>query len=232
VELCKYHKLTSAKITIACDNISALKNSLDPDTNTTIYDPDFDLIIAIKRKMNESRITWQYRHVYGHQDENKEKTDLDRWDRLNIEMDTLAKYTLSQPYQSSTQHIQGEPWSIWINNDKIIKHCAKAIYNHIHGKIALDYWMKKEKITEVYCSLIDWDTIGKAMNNTNLPRRWFISKHSSGMCGVGKFIALWKDTETANCPWCGQFEDASHVWKCQSIPVQLIWDSQLEKLQS
>ncbi len=85
-------------------------------------------------------------------------------------------------------------------------------------------------MTEDYYSLVDWDTLGKAMNNITLPQQWFISNHSSGMCRVEKFTVIWKETETADCPRCGQLEDAKHVWHCQAIPVQHIWDSQLNKL--
>jgi hypothetical protein len=99
VELCTYHKIPKATITIACDNILALQNSLDPNFITMIYDPDYDLIIAVKKKMKETCITWQYHHVHGQQDETK---DLDHCEQLHIEMDSLAKHALSQPYQPPT----------------------------------------------------------------------------------------------------------------------------------
>jgi hypothetical protein len=232
VELCKYHSIKEASITIACDNLSALMNSLDPDTYTSIQDPDHDLIIAIQKLLLSPGITWLHRHVRGHQDDKKDISALDRWEKLNIEMDALAKLTLSQPHSLPSQTSKGEPWSIWIDNEKIIKDIANNIYEHIHGKEAIDYWLQKEKLNSETRSLMVWDPIGKAITQTPLPRRWFLSKHISGMCGVGKFTKIWKDTETAACPRCGDFEDAPHVWSCKAKAVQLIWDSQLDKLHS
>ncbi len=221
-----------ATITIACDNLSALLNSLDPDTYTSIQDRDHDLIIAIQKLLLTPGITWLHRHVRGHQDDKKDISALDRWEKLNIEMDALAKRTLSQPHSLPSQTSKGEPWSIWINKEKIIKDIANNMYEHIHGKEAIDYWLRKEKLNSETCSLMASDTIRKAIIQTPLPRRWFLSKHISGMCGVGKFTTIWKDTESAACPRCGDYEDAPHVWSCKAKAVQLIWDSQLDKLHS
>jgi hypothetical protein len=89
---------------------------------------------------------------------------------------------------------------------------------------------KTKKIDNSTSHLIAWDKIGKAINKIPLSQRWFLTKHTSGMCGVGKFTTIWKKTETAACPRCGNFEDAPHVWSCNSKAAQLIWDSQLDKL--
>ncbi len=147
-------------------------------------------------------------------------------------MDALAKHTLAQTPNCLPQTTQGEPWSIWINQTKIIKDIATNIYDHIHGKEALTYWLRKKKIDNSTSHLIAWDTIGKAINKIPLSQRWFLTKHTSGMCGVGKFTTIWKETETVACPRCGNFEDAPHVWSCNSKAAQLIWDSQLDKLQA
>jgi hypothetical protein len=141
IELCKYHSIKEASITIACDNISALLNSLDQDSYTSILDPDHDLITAIQKLLQTPGITWLYRHVRGHQDDKKAINELDHWEKLNIEMDALAKHTLAQTPNCLSQIAQGEPWSIWINQTKIIKDIATNIYDHIHGKEALNYWL-------------------------------------------------------------------------------------------
>jgi len=55
-------------------------------------------------------------------------------------------------------------------------------------------------------------------------------KHASGMCGVGKFLAIWKEQNHSECPQCGRFEDAVHVSKCQSETTKEIWKTQLHTL--
>jgi hypothetical protein len=63
--------------------------------------------------------------------------------------------------------------------------------------------------------------------------RWlFCTKHTNGMCGVGKFQKLWKVRETDSCPHCGKPEDALHVWTCDSPMVDEVWTQSLLKLKS
>jgi hypothetical protein len=38
---------------------------------------------------------------------------------------------------------------------------------------------------------IDWQLIGKSMRSIPPARQIFIIKHTSGMCGVGKFMKRW-----------------------------------------
>jgi hypothetical protein len=43
------------------------------------------------------------------------------------------------------------------------------------------------------------------------------------MCIVGKFQKIWCMRETDACPHCGLFEDALHVWTCESNTVADVW---------
>ncbi len=68
------------------------------------------------------------------------------------------------------------------------------------------------------------------MYKTNQHKRIFISKHTVGMCGVGKFMHLWKERDSPSCPRCGQFEDAAHVWVCSGCNSSDIWNNSLKQL--
>jgi hypothetical protein len=50
------------------------------------------------------------------------------------------------------------------------------------------------------------------------------------MCGVGKFMKIWKERDVAACPQCGNFEDASHVWLCKETGAEEMWGSALDKV--
>jgi hypothetical protein len=76
----------------------------------------------------------------------------------------------------------------------------------------------------------NWDALGKAMEESPRSRRFFLTKHMAGMCGVGKFMMKWKEHDNPNCPRCGQFEDAPHVWICTGCDANLVWKKSLEKL--
>jgi len=67
--LCRLHSVTNGLITIACDNTSALK----PTAVDFLPHPgqkNLDLMQALWRLLQESPVTWQPVHVYGHQDRN------------------------------------------------------------------------------------------------------------------------------------------------------------------
>ena len=57
-----------------------------------------------------------------------------------------------------------------------------------------------------------------------------MSKHATGMTGVGKFMKRWKQRDTAACPCCGMVEDAKHVWLCQGEGADEVWRASLQSL--
>jgi len=78
---------------------------------------------------------------------------------------------------------------------------------------------------------VDWKTIGTAMTSIPCSRRVFLTKHVSGMCGVGKFMKRWKEWEEDLCPRCGLPEDAPHVWQCKGSGTEAVWDKALQDLE-
>jgi hypothetical protein len=69
------------------------------------------------------------------------------------------------------------------------------------------------------------------MRSTTLPKRLFISKQTVGMCGVGKYMKLWKQRDTDKCPRCNEPEDAAHVLKCSGEGANDIWSNSIQKLE-
>jgi hypothetical protein len=63
-------------------------------------DADYDLILDIRRKIAKLPIKATGRHVEGHQDDPRKRSgppkSLDRWAKLNVEMDARAKKLLRQ----------------------------------------------------------------------------------------------------------------------------------------
>ena len=69
------------------------------------------------------------------------------------------------------------------------------------------------------------------MKSAKRSRQHWVTKHTSGFCGTGKMMKLWKQRETAKCPRCSEEnEDASHVWKCQGEGANEVWENSMEKL--
>jgi hypothetical protein len=223
------HQLSSGKIAIACDNISALNNLLDTSRSQKISDAEHDLIYAMKNQLASIPISYQSHHVKGHQDEVRPKAALDRWSLLNIEMDNLAKSLVDGWVDSlGNQQIAGEPWVLWSNDVKLINDMGSKLYEILHSKAIEEYWIKKRKITEHGAYSIHWEAIEKAMKEVTLAKRTLITKHVTGMCGVS--MKLWGERDTDACPRCGAPEDASHVWTCPQEQANDVWNLSLRKL--
>ena len=59
-------------------------------------------------------------------------------------------------------------------------------------------------------------------------RRW-VTKHATGMCGVGKFLHIWGQEKGNHCPLCGEAEDSRHVNRCTDPRAVAHWLHQLDR---
>jgi hypothetical protein len=127
--------------------------------------------------------------------------------------------------------LTGEPWSIWFQGKKIVNEWSDTMYDIVHSEAAKEYWMRKDNLSQGIVESINWDLIEIAMSESKCSKRVFISKHASGMCGVGKFMKRWKMWQDDACPRCGEPEDAAHVWTCHGEGVDDMWDKALSDLE-
>ncbi len=74
---------------------------------------------------------------------------------------------------------------------------------------------------------VDWEAIGSTLQGIARGRRVFVSKHTAGMCGVGRFMKRWKQWDTDQCLRCGEREDAAHVWICRDPRAREVWSKSL-----
>jgi hypothetical protein len=117
---------------------------------------------------------------------------------------------------------------LWAQRNILMDSWAKL---HLSAADGLKYWQSKVDVTQEVTALVDWQAIGRAMKGATRGRRVFVSKHTAGMCGVGKFMVRWKQWETNQCPRCGLPEDASHVWLCRDPGAQEVWSKALASLE-
>jgi hypothetical protein len=231
-QLCAHYKIVDGEIELACDGLSAINKAFSAVSILNIDDSNYDLLGAIQHQWKNSPVHWKFRHVKGHQDDHSSFDTLDRWSKLNVEMDHLAKEFLATAKRRPRHYlIKDEPWSVWIGPKKISKDLSSTIYDIVHATEAKDYWLSKDRVPHDTYDSNNWDALHKAMEESPRPRRIFIMKHSAGMCGVGKFMHRWKERDNPNCPRCGQFEDAPHVWLCKGCDTNSVWTSSLDKPQ-
>lgn len=163
---CSLHDITEGSIEIGCDGISALEAIYLPNVVTS-KTKHFDLITSTRQLLARSPLTWKHRHVHGHQDEVLGQ-HLDRWAKLNIEMDIAAKAYWEEATTARSQALQcihGEPWSLWIDGRKICQNLREQVYDAVHAPKIAHYWTnrKRPRLTTTQYTTVDWEGMAKAM---------------------------------------------------------------------
>lgn len=191
-QLCKFYGIEEGQVEVGCNGSSALRAAFDRDPILSYDLPDYDIVGAIYYLRRYSTVTWTYRHVKGHQDDLSD--DLDLWIQRNVLMDSHAKGHLGRARQSPRHfNIEGEPWQLWVKGAKVTADITSAIYSAVHDRESEEYWSSKHHILLDSLKEVDWQLIGTTMKSLPRARRTFLTKHVSGMCGVGKFMKRWKE---------------------------------------
>jgi hypothetical protein len=230
--LAYYHSLNMA-LTILCDCEKGIQQVFYSSKPITLNDSCNDLLKAIRHKISCPHIRWSGSHIKGHQDDSVPFEQLTRPSQLNVIVDIMAKEFLAIARDSQDQHdVKSPSWSIRIGSTPLINDFDQTLYDLVHTLTVKQYWIRKSRINDQQFSSVDWPRLSSALDKMSLARRFFCSKHSSGMCGAGKFQKIWKLRETDSCPHCGRFEDSEHVWKCQAQQVKDVWKKSLSNLKS
>jgi hypothetical protein len=228
--LFEYHKVEEGTITVGCDGQSALVTVFSK-TMPAVTDSCYDLLSNTFTLLSASSLCWVPLHVKGHQDDDLPSEELDRWSLLNIEMDSNAKKMLKRA-QALPRHytIPHEAWSVWLGGVKLTTKTSDHIYDLVHGPAARRYWGRKGNFPDNVLDNIAWDLLRDAHKGIKQATGTFIKKHSSGMCGFGKFMHRWKKHDTPIYPRCDALEDAQHVWLCKGHNSREVWDRSLASL--
>jgi hypothetical protein len=223
-KMVQFYHISYGSIQVACDGHSALKAAFKHRLALDMDASDHDVISAIHHYRSKSPLDWQFVHIYGHQDRFNRIEDLPRVVQLNIAMDAAAKARLPDathnPHQSP---IPGEAWSLWLSEVKVTERMTSRLYDHVQRREAENYWGSKRNVEAEFGSLADWDAVGRAMASSSLARRTFVTKHTAGMCGVGKFMKRWGQRDSDACPQCDATEDSVYVWHCHGSGTDEVW---------
>jgi hypothetical protein len=113
-KLCEYFQITSGFITLGCDGQSALDKAFNQVSILQVGESNYDLLFATRTLWAHSPLTWTFKHIRGHQDDHLPQDKLDRWAKLNIEMDMKAKKHIPIARRSPRHYLlSAEPWSLW-----------------------------------------------------------------------------------------------------------------------
>ena len=135
-------------------------------------------------------------------------------------------------------HIQSgqiQHWQLSYKGMPINSKLEVSLKDIIHVDRSLDYWTEQSAnpLHPSTTGQIDWKAIGTAMKESSLYKRHFVSKHSTGNCGVGKMMKRWGFRTDDSCPQCKSPDESSpHVILCPHPSVSKLWLEQAESLKT
>ena len=144
--------LCKGGVSIGCDGESALKYCFEQHKTLKVSDADFDLIIAICKRMYQfPNFQWHYQHIPGHQDKHIAYEKLDIWGQTNIDMDGSTKAYWRKVYHSQgpippRHDIYMSPWSIVIDEVPVRYKLKETLQENIARDQDLKaYWESKSR---------------------------------------------------------------------------------------
>jgi len=122
-----------------------------------------------------------------------------------------------------------EPGSMLHWNTASRKNFGNHIRNHINGLATQAYWEKQWALTEGIWHCIDWESIGRAMQEVPLNRQRWVAKYVSGHFATGQNMNKWKFRTTTKCPRCPEpIEDKQHILECPNEEAHEVWDKSIQ----
>jgi hypothetical protein len=141
-------------------------------------------------------------------------------------MDNLAKVFWMQYSHSAPVFypISDEGFQVWLGDRKLYSSQSSGFFDHIHGKTLLAWHTSHLRFPACYEWHIGRDICEAALRWLPMGHRRFVSKHTSGFCGVGTKLVQWREQQASPaCPRCDLTEDTRHVWLCREPAVFFIW---------
>ena len=213
--LCALHRIRQGRVTIACDNQSALKSAFNHQhVNMKSKSRDILQAIYFQRKLN--KIKWKPKHVRGHQDEQKD--ELDEWETANVACDQLAE-TARTDDTPTPAHVPlaGEKWRLHLEHDIITGHIDKALNQHCFKQRAIEYWAQRGRFQKDQHKNINWTAFRQATTKIKTSQQVFLTKFYSGFHCTARVMKRRGEWKTGDCPLCNaDEEDHEHIIKCKS----------------
>ena len=95
-----------------------------------------------------------------------------------------------------------EPAALFVGGVKQAQLDPALLQEHVVLLALRQRWLERSTISPEAEAAIDWPSLGQAMRNLPPKLQRWTTKHSVGMCGVGKFLKIWGDENHSGCPLC------------------------------
>jgi len=156
---------------------------------------------------------------------------LPRLATMNIEMDELAKHTVTTTkVQKGKNAIPKELWSCTIDSRKLVKNIEKQLCKHLNSPAIIGYWKQSNEDSKMK-QAINWEAMGWAMVESKFNQRKWAAKYMMGFFAHGKNMRWWKMRTATMCPRCGEEDkDKMHMLRCKHQSAQQQWERALTEL--
>ena len=212
--ICTYFSITHGKITVGCDNTTALWNSFE-DHPITSKHAQRDILQAIRHALQRSPLHWIPKHVKGHQDDTT--TNLDEWAQGNVDVDKMAtECREAVTHIPPHTRLEGEQWRLLLHGQPIVSKVFSSIEWHCYIPIAKSYWEERGRINQGYADHVDWTTVAKATRSTPQYILQYITKLYAGFGATGVSMNRRGHWAVDQCPRCGETETSQHIFQCSS----------------
>jgi len=174
----------------------------------------------------------ELQHVKGHQD-SKCFGPFTRDATLNIKADQLARGKLdTYTPVTSNFHIPWSQGACYTGNRCIEKSFATEIRDYINGQTTTTYWLKLRELTKGIWKKIDWESIGRAMQEIPVNQHRWVAKYVSGHFATGKNMCRWQFQSSSQCLRCGDpQEDKHHILNCHAPEARELWEKSLKAIE-
>jgi hypothetical protein len=229
---CHASDASNVSVCFACDNKSALHYAFASAHSYIGADtPDFDILQAIRILLLESGIQPTWRHVKGHQS----GLDLDIWAKLNNLADDWAGQARVDPsicFPPPRVYLGNENWHLILGSDeKVCKKMSKYLVEHCSTPQVRDVLGRYNRVQDGGFDKVDWDALERAMQESTIRQRHWISKRAARDCGCNYIRFKRRERWDDSCPFCGECETVLHVLKCPSTETSQLWESTIRDLQ-
>lgn len=92
-----------------------------------------------------------------------------------------------------------EKLRIHVGRHKLTNIDKSKLYDLLTQERTIVWWVKLGRVDKNAVLLIDWNVTGSAMQSLSPTRRRWITKHTSGNCGVGVTLKKWGLQEDSVC---------------------------------
>jgi hypothetical protein len=153
-------------------------------------------------------------------------SNLDCWAKLNNLADKFAGMEREESesnWPPQDVPLVHEKWQIHGYEGKIIKELPKMLHDHCSRQAVRAVWHRYNRVDCNFFDRVDWNAMARAMKESTIQERHWISKRAARDCGSNYVRMKRKEKLTDDCPFCGQSETVVHVMKCLSTEQQQVW---------